>query len=141
MANTNELKLIVLTPSKKLVEAACDDVYFPSSEGVLGILPGHAALVTQVGTGVLHYTHDNMTSFLTVMGGVAEVRENVVTLLVDVAEDASTIDLARAEKALERSHQRLAGKDQEIDMPRAMVSAARAKARIDAATRLLAGKR
>lgn len=150
MQTTNELKLVVLTPTKRVVDAVCDNVYFPSTGGILGVLPGHTSLVCQVGTGVVHYTRGNSTAFLTVAGGVAEVFNNQVSLLVDIAEDAAAIDIERAQKALQRARDRLAGIEPngsatlgaasaaakaaaELDMNRAAAAEARALARIEAA--------
>lgn len=132
----NQLKLLILTPSKKLVEDIADDVYFPTIEGIVGILPGHTSLVCQLGTGIVHYRKGNMTAFLSISGGVGEVTNDVVTLLADQSEEAASIDLKRAEKALDRSRQRLAGaakQQEQIDMERAAASEARAIARIEAA--------
>jgi len=131
---TGEVKLVVLTPTRKLVEVICDEVYFPSTLGRLGILPGHAALVCQIGTGVLFYSKDGITTFMSLSGGVADVHDNVVTLLVDIAEDGAGIDVARAEKALARAQTVLAGKVPEADIHAAAYEEARAIARIEAAT-------
>ena len=131
---SGEVKLVVLTPTRKLVDVVCDEVYFPSALGRLGILPGHAALVCQMGTGVLYYNHSGTTTFMSVSGGVADVKDNVVTLLVDVAEDATSIDVSRAEKALQRAQLARAGRNVEVDVATAGHDEARALARIEAAT-------
>lgn len=132
----NALRLVVLTPSKRLLDVVASAVYFPSAQGKLGILPGHAALVCQLGTGVLHYEHDNLVSFLSIAGGVGEVRDNVVTLLADVAEDSTVIDVSRAEKALQKARSVLAGGSEVsfADMDVAAQAEARAMARLEAAT-------
>lgn len=132
--HSGELKLVVLTPTRKLVDVVCDEVYFPSTLGRLGILPGHAALVCQMGTGVLYYNRGGVTTFMAVSGGVGDVKDNVVTLLVDVAEDAPSIDVSRAEKALQRAQAARAGKDVDADVVAAGHDEARALARIEAAT-------
>lgn len=134
---SNQVKVTVLTPAKKVLEAVGSAVYFPTTQGVVGILPGHAPLLCQVGTGVLHYDHENMSSFLAVSGGMAEVRDNKVTLVVDAAEEAATIDLERAQKALERARRRLAASkdDVNLDIQRAIAAEHRSLARIEAAAR------
>ncbi|MCA2961841.1 MAG: ATP synthase F1 subunit epsilon [Silvanigrellales bacterium] len=131
---SGEVKLVVLTPTRKLVDVVCDEVYFPSTLGRLGILPGHAALVCQMGTGVLYFNHGGTTTFMSVSGGVADVKDNVVTLLVDVAEDAPSIDVSRAEKALQRAQLARSGRNVEADIATAGHDEARALARIEAAT-------
>lgn len=137
MAGSTELKLILVTPSKKILETEVPNVYFPSSEGILGILPDHVALVCKLGTGVLHFTKNNITTFYMISGGLAEVKDNVVTILADVAEDPAHIDLTRAEKALERARTRLRGDkslEAKLDMERAAVAEAKAVARLQAAS-------
>lgn len=135
-AGTNKIKFSILTPQKRVLEAIADAVYFPTTQGVVGVLPAHAPMMCHVGTGILHYDHDNMTSFLSISGGVAEVKENVLTLLVDAAEDAPGIDVGRAQKALERARKRLSETGDTIDSERAMASERRAMARLEAASRV-----
>ena len=139
----NELRIVVLTPTRKLFDAVADDVSFPSTLGRLQILPGHASLVCQVGTGVLFYNKGNTTSFCSISGGVADVKDNTVTILADRGEDAASIDAARAEKALERAKLRMAGKSLNgvapsegalFDLARAADAEARAATRLEAAT-------
>jgi F-type H+-transporting ATPase subunit epsilon len=132
--SAGSIRLIVLTPTRRLAEVVADEVYFPSTLGRLGILPGHAALVCQVGTGVLYYNQGGVTSFLAVSGGVADVKDDVVTLLVDVAEEGTSIDVSRAEKALARAKEKLSGKVNDSDLSEAAHDEARALARLEAAT-------
>lgn len=132
------LQLTVLTPTRRLVEGVgCTAVHFPSAQGVLGILPEHADLVCALGTGLVYFETDNVTSFLTISGGVAKVDGKSVTLLADVAEDAASIDVGRAQRALERARQRLSsgGENGTPDEVHEAASAeSRALARIEAAT-------
>lgn len=135
--SANQIKVTVLTPARKVLEAVGHAVYFPTTQGTVGILPGHAPLMAQVGTGVLHYEHENMSSFLSISGGLAEVRDNNVTLIVDAAEEAATIDVNRAQKALERARKRLSttSKEETLDVQRAIYAEHRAMARIEVVTR------
>jgi len=127
------IHLVVLTPTRKLVDVRCDDVSFPSTLGRLQILPHHAALVCQVGTGVLFYNHEGVTTFLSVSGGVADVSNDTVTLLADVAELAIQIDVPRAEQQLTRAQAVLSGKTA-ADVETAQQKEAKAIARLEAAT-------
>ena len=131
----DSIHLIILTPSKKLLdEKNVSEVFFPADYGVVGVLPGHAPMVTTVGTGVVLYSQETVSGFYKVTGGVAEICNNSVTLLVDVGEEASNIDLDRAKRSLERADGRLAAKDLgNIDVKRAQSSKERATARIQAA--------
>ena len=131
----NYIHFIILTPSKKLLdEKDVTEVYFPAEYGAVGILPGHAPMVTTVGTGSVLYTHKNVSGFFKVTGGVAEVTGTTLTLLVDTAEEASNIDVDRAKRSLERAEGRLAAKELgNIDVKRAEASKSRAIARIQTA--------
>ena len=136
-SSSEPIQLVVLTPSKKVVEINCKDVSFPSGMGRLQILPGHAELICQVGTGVVYYTHENSVGVCAVSGGVADIGDNKVTLLADIAEDAYQIDPNRAQTALDRAQSRLGGKaasqEKSLDMARAASSEEKAKARLEAA--------
>jgi F-type H+-transporting ATPase subunit epsilon len=138
------MKLTVLTPTRRIVEGVgCSSVHFPSTKGVLGILPEHADLVCALGTGLVYFDSNNTTTFLTVSGGVAKVDGNSVTLLADTAEDAASIDVGRAQRALERAREQLTvggsnGTPEEVQD--AVSAQARALARIEAATLHSAGR-
>jgi F-type H+-transporting ATPase subunit epsilon len=138
------LQLTVLTPTRRLLDGVeCQAVYFPSSQGILGVLPDHTDLVCALGTGLVHYDSENVTSFLVVSGGVAQVSGRSVTLLADVAEDAASIDAGRAQRALERARERQAGKGEDLkvdDVHEAIAAEARAVARLEAATLHAAGR-
>lgn len=134
MDDNRGIHFIVLSPNKKILdEKGVTEVYFPAEYGVLGVLPGHAPMITAVGTGVVLYSQDNIAGLLKVAGGVADVSGDTVTLMVDVGEEASFIDVDRAQRALDRAESRLAAKDLgHIDVRRAQHSKARAMARLEA---------
>lgn len=146
MLTTNQypLRLTVLTPTRRLIDAVgCKAVYFPSTRGILGILPDHADMVCALGTGIVYFDTENATTFLTISGGVAQVTGKSVTLLADVAEEAAAIDLVRAQHALQRARERLVGKaniESVDDVHEAMAAEGRAVARIEAATLHSAGR-
>ncbi|KAB8030880.1 ATP synthase F1 subunit epsilon [Fluviispira multicolorata] len=130
----DKMRVVLLTPSKRLLDlSGVSELYFPSEHGAVGVLPGHAPMVTAVGTGVVLYSQNDVSGFFKVAGGVAEITCSSVTLLVDVGEEATTIDLDRAKRALERAEGRLAAKELgNVDVKRAETSLARAQARIEA---------
>jgi F-type H+-transporting ATPase subunit epsilon len=136
MADTtsgSKIKLVLLTPVKKMFEVETSELCLPACGGELGVLPGHESYVAQLGYGVLTYVLDGKTFYYAVEAGMAEISNNVVTVLADSAEEAASIDLERAQKALARAQERRKGISAEVDMIRAEKAEHRAMARIDAA--------
>lgn len=128
------MRVVILTPYKRLLDiSGVTELYFPIENGVIGVLPGHATMVTALGTGIVLYTQNDVSGFFKIAGGVAEITGGSVTLLVDVGEDAAHIDIDRAKKSLERAESRLSSKDSgNIDIKRAEAARLRAIARIEA---------
>jgi F-type H+-transporting ATPase subunit epsilon len=91
------LQLQVVTPERKVVETEADEVQLPGAEGYLGILPGHAALITLLKTGVLSYRRSGRSEAFAVSSGFAEVLDDRVSVLADSAESGSEIDARAAE--------------------------------------------
>ena len=93
------LKLVVVTPEKKVVETETDQVEVPGELGYLGILPGHAPLISLLKTGVLKYRDSRgAEKSLAIAAGFMEVSNDVVSVLADLAEEPAEIDAARSEK-------------------------------------------
>lgn len=129
----DKMRVVILTPYKRLLDlSGVSEVYFPVEYGSIGVLPGHAPLVTAVGTGVVLYTQNDVSGFFEVAGGVAEITGSSVTLLVDVGEDAAHIDSERAKRSLERAEARLISPDNHTDLKRAEAAKNRAMARLEA---------
>jgi F-type H+-transporting ATPase subunit epsilon len=76
-----ELRLIVLTPERELVDEMVMEVTAPGAYGQIGVLPNHAALVTSLEAGTLSYKTTRGESRLNIEGGFAEVRDDVMTVL------------------------------------------------------------
>ena len=130
----DRLTLEIATPTRQVVAETVDEVVAPGTEGYFGVLPGHAPLLTTVGIGEVTYRIGREERRLAVAGGFAEVRNDKVIMLLDVAERPEDIDRARAERARERAERRLSGRTQEdIDYNRALAALTRALTRISAA--------
>jgi F-type H+-transporting ATPase subunit epsilon len=82
----DRLRLRVYTPECELVDAEVREVTLQGALGEIGILPDHAALVTALEPGVLAYREERRTVRLSLGGGFAEVRDDVVTVLADSGE-------------------------------------------------------
>ncbi len=132
---SESIELVVVTPGKQQLRQSAREVQLPGADGYLGVLPGHAPLITELGIGELSY-HDmngKESAHLAIIRGFAEVLGNRVTVLAETAEFAAEIDLARAEAALARAQKRLASGDTNMDWDRAIVSLQRALIRIQVA--------
>ena len=129
----NTLQLTVAVPDRQVLDAEVTSAQFPLTTGYIGILPGHAPLLAEVGTGVLTYeASDKAERHLAIEGGAVEVLPDKVRILAGKAERAEEIDEERARKALERADERLQLSSLEIDVNRAQEALARARARIGA---------
>ena len=96
---SQKLILSIVTPGKQLVADEVDQVNAPGTEGDLGILYDHAALLTNLRSGQLSYEKDGETVALVVSGGYLEVTDNRVTVLAETGEFLHEIDRERAERA------------------------------------------
>ena len=115
MATRPTLHVEVVTQDRNVYSGEADMVVAPGSEGVLGILPRHAPLLTLLKVGDLRVKHDNDEDVLFVAGGFMEVYHNVVTVLADAAERAEDIDEARAEEARRRAQVALEQRETDVD--------------------------
>ena len=133
MALPEKIHLVIVTPEKQLFSGLVDRVTVPSSQGYLGILPGHAPLLAELGIGNIGYQIGSQWEFLFCSWGFAEVLPDRVVLLAQVAEAASDIDLNRAEQAKSRAEKRLASKDPNLDFARAELALLKALSRLEVA--------
>jgi|SRR5579859_2610907 len=130
---TDTFKLEIVTPEKKVVDTAAEEVQIPAKNGYLGVLPGHAPLITELSVGEITYREASAEQKLAVAWGFAEVLPDKVTILAESAEKPSEIDVARARKAKERAEQRLTSGDTSVDVERALDALHRADIRLDVA--------
>ena len=134
MANSFQLEIV--TPDRLIVNVVADEAQMPGKTGCLGILPGHAPLITELAIGEISYRQNGLQHYLAVAWGFAEVLPEKVTILAEIAERAEEIDVKRAEEARNRAEQRLKKNDPGTDLERATSALDRANARLEvAATR------
>jgi F-type H+-transporting ATPase subunit epsilon len=129
------IELIVVTPERQLLRESVVEVAIPGLDGQLGILPGHAPLITELGIGELNYrtATSSTPTTLAIISGFAEVLPDRVTVLAETAERAEEIDLERAEAARVRAEKRLTSHEPNIDWDRASIALQRAIIRIHVA--------
>ena len=94
------LRLEIVTPEKRVLDAEVDSVTVTTATGEAGILPNHAPLISALKPGVLTYTSKGTSEKFAVSGGFVEVNGNSVSVLADTASTADEIDIteAKAEK-------------------------------------------
>ncbi|MDX1983177.1 MAG: ATP synthase F1 subunit epsilon, partial [Bryobacteraceae bacterium] len=117
MAATFELE--IATPERLLVREQVTEAQIPAANGAIGVLAGHAPLLSELGIGELSYTVNNERHSIAVSGGVLEVLPEQVRVLTMSAERASEIDTARAREAMKRAEERLASPKESLDVARA----------------------
>lgn len=98
----------IVTQDRLLYEGQADMVIAPGSEGMMGILPDHAPLLSTLDLGLLTVRHAGGEEVFTIAGGVMEVQPDLVTVLADVGERVEEIDEERAEQARRRAQELLA---------------------------------
>ena len=133
MADSFQLEIV--TPEKMVVKDQAEEMQIPGKNGYLGILPGHAPLISELSVGQISYRNRSEKHYLCVAWGFAEVLPDKVTILAETAERGEDVDCERAQKAKERAEQRLASGDPEVDVPRAQDALARANSRLEAAAK------
>jgi F-type H+-transporting ATPase subunit epsilon len=118
----DQLHLEVVTPERRVLAEAVNSVTVPGRGGEMGILPGHAPLISELQTGVLSYTEDGTTLQLHVSGGFVEVNDDHVAVLAEVAERPEEIDAARARLSRDHTEKQLSswsGSEEDFEKARA----------------------
>jgi len=131
----HKLTLEIVAPERQLAEEHVEEVQLPARRGYLGILPGHAPLLTELGVGDLTYRLGKDVYHLAIVNGFAEVLPDRVIVLAEIGERAEEIDLTRAKDALKRAEERLAKHESGVDWERALAALERARMRTEVATR------
>ncbi len=109
------LHLEIVTPEKKVFSDKVIDVYLPGADGEIGVLDLHASLVTALAPGELRYQKDGAAHKLAIGSGFAEVSDDKVTILTDMALGEEEIDEAAAQAAIERAEEQLKNVDYNED--------------------------
>ena len=130
MAAHTTMHVEVVTAERELYSGEADVVIAPGSEGELGILPRHAALLTTLKVGQLLIRLGGAEEPLFVSGGFLEVSNNSVTVLAETAERAEEIDQARAEAARRRAQEHLQQAQSDVERAELVGALERAVARL-----------
>lgn len=131
MADTFQLEIV--TPEKMVVKDAVEEMQIPGKEGFLGILPGHAPLITELAVGEICYKSKGTNHYLAVAWGFAEVLPDKVTILAETAERPAEIDVKRAQDAKTRAEEELKSSQTESESTHALDALSRAETRLQVA--------
>lgn len=131
MAENNQYMLRIVTPERLFYEGAVEMVEFNTTEGQIGVLPGHIPLTVIVRPGILVITEPDGKKEAALHAGFAEILPDSITILAEIVEWPEEIDGNRAEAALQRAKERIANRDVQTDMAQAETALLRAMARIE----------
>ncbi|HOA40173.1 MAG TPA: F0F1 ATP synthase subunit epsilon [Halanaerobiales bacterium] len=133
---SSTIKLEIVTPAGKKYSGEIEYLKAPAIDGQIGILPGHAPLVTALKIGLLELRKGEERLVIPISEGFMEVTPDNINVVVRTAELPDEIDVERARRAKERAEKRLNGKDSQsayFDYVRARAALERALARLKAA--------
>lgn len=128
------LQIRIIAPDKIVWDASAEEIILPSSTGQLGILTGHIPLLTAIDIGVTRVRVNKEWKPIILLGGFAEVNNNIVTILVNGAETISEIDMDEAKKSLEEATNLVAKARSNKEKIEATQMLRKAKAKVQAAT-------
>lgn len=127
-----EFTLRIITPERVFYEGPATMVEFNTTEGEVGVLPGHIPLTVILKPGILRIHEEEGDKIAALHSGFAEILPEGVNVLAEVAEWPEEIDETRATEALHRAQERLQNKPTGVDLHRAETALQRAMARINA---------
>ena len=134
----DQLQLEVVTPERRVLSESVNSVTVPGRNGEMQLLPGHAALISELKTGVLSYSQDGTAFQLHVSGGFVEVSDDRVSVLAEIAERPEEIDAARARLAREHTEKQLSswsGTEEDFEKARAKLERSMVRLQLTSASR------
>lgn len=126
-------KVEIITPDRVFYTGEADFLEFVTSEGEIGVYRDHIPMTTVLAPGIVTIHNGEEEKIAAVHAGFAEILNDKVTLLAELAEWPNEIDVDRAEAAKARAEERLAAHTEDIDVKRAEFALRKALIRIDAA--------
>lgn len=127
------LKIRVIAPDRTVWNAEAEEVILPSSTGQLGILTGHIPLLTALDIGVMRVRIEKEWIPIVLLGGFAEVENNIITILVNGAEEGSEINIETAKNHLQEAITMLEEAETNKEKIEATQKIRKARARVQAA--------
>ena len=134
MANTFQLQ--VVDPERSLVDEKVEEAQIPARDGYIGVLPGHAPLMSELmDGGVMSYTSGGVEKVIALFGGFVEVLPDRVRVLADRGAKQADIDAAAAQQELAAALKAIENMHGEADPAVALAEMQRAQAKVDAVGR------
>ena len=127
------LQLEIVTPEKLVVRDTADEVQIPGRNGYMGVLPGHAPLITELGAGEISYRSTGQLHRFSMAWGFAEILPDRVTILAETVEPADEIDVKRAHESLSKAEESLKSAQSVGDCEKYLDKIECAQARIEVA--------
>ena len=128
------LHISIIAPDRTVWDSNAEEVILPSSTGQIGILRGHAPLLTALDIGVMRVRTDKEWTPIVLMGGFAEVENDELTILVNGAEEGASINKEEAEQELEEMTARFNEAETSKERIQATQNLRKARARVQATT-------
>lgn len=126
----DRFRLKVITPTSDFYEGDVKMAEFTTTEGNIGVYPGHIPMTAVIAPGLLRIHEEEEIKEAALMSGFAEILQDKITILAEVCEWPDEIDQKRAEEAKLRAERRIAQND-EVDLLRAELALKRALIRLD----------
>ena len=133
MADTFLLE--IATPERQLLKEQVTEAQIPGEDGYMGILPGHAPLVSRLKPGILSYNLNGKEEAVAIQGGFLEVAQDHVRVLVDGGIKAGEVDLAAAQERHRQAQQAVQDIPAGMDLADALAEAMHADAQVELAKR------
>ena len=125
-----QLNCIVVTPEKTALETKAEFIAMPLYDGEIGILPGHSPMIGRLGYGEMRIRANGQDARYYVDGGFVQVADNVVSILTNRADLATSLDVGAAQEQLAAATKRPATSDEELELRERLVVQARAQIRV-----------
>ncbi len=132
----SKMRLQIISPKRVIFDGECTMLEYNTTEGYVGVLPGHVAMTQVMAPGKLAIYQENVAkpTYIAAMSGISKILPDLVVLLVEVAELKEEIDVERAKASKERAEKRIANNDDKLDLKRAKYALQKALTRLEVAS-------
>lgn len=128
----DKIRLQIISPNKVMFDGECTMIEYNTTEGYVGVLPGHIAMTQIIAPGRLAIYEEGKETptYASLMSGIVTIMPDNISLLAEIIEMKEDIDIERAKQSKKRAEERLANREQDVDIRRAESAIQRANVRI-----------